>query len=424
MEDFLAQAMTDAQRLADEQNARTQRDNRWLNELDLQDGEVVTVRVVPTPPFTYAQHAMVGVNGQKFGNAVCTGQGCRGCEAAAALDAAGVKSQQSPVKGASPRAAFLFFSFRPAFLVPTTSDSGKQYLRREIRRITHDKAILVYDKATKAFSRQAAHPLDAAKAAGTIKVVPEGLKVWDCSTHDRAANGSVLFDLHKKFNSRCMCNTTIGADSHDPHPAEVKPKGHACAGCGKNVMFSSAQGGFKCPHCQSTARPNEVLSCEANCPNPRRVGLNGMNIRITRKGTGTNTAYNFEPMPPSELDPIVKAAIYKDGGVVVNTIGVLEGGNTVQKTLKEIYQGKPEAMLVALRQRVTHLQKCGVALPGITAIGGAGESVPLEGGGFDGFDDQFSSDFGEGAGASAGAPPSSAPQGAASGMADFDFPEG
>ena len=307
----------------------------WMHEIwALIPDESVIVRFVggPSEPFIFHQHGFARHPDRGFEKGICVGQDCPMCAAS------GVPREKR-VKRKSPYAAFTVYSTRKMLKIPAQSNDGKQYFKREPIRVNSEGQHIHKAAGITPVYQGGVDP-----RSTQYEVEDEGAKVWCGSLHPKANNADKLLALDMRLQKLCQCGGTTG-EGLSARPAVVNVSGYSCEECGDEVSSSDGFTDVVCSSCGHVAKPEESLECSAPCANPRRGGLTHCYVRITRRGSGTDTTYDFTPLPFSNAEH-----------------------ELTNKDLKVIYAGSHEAALEMLNSR-------GI-VPGSSASLGQGSSSP------------------------------------------------
>ena len=301
----------------------------FMHELwTLIPGESVIVRFVggEGEPYIFNQHGFSRHPDRGFEKGICAKpEACSLCQAASAIG-------EKRVKKASPYAAFSVYSPRKMMKVPFTRDDGSSGFKRSPVRCDIEGCHIYKNTNGQTVSFEGG--VD--PKSSQYELEDEGVKVWCGSLHPKASNADQIIGLDMQLQKLCKCRNTVGAGLSS-RPAETTTAGYECKSCGESSAYNPNVGGqVTCQECGYVGVPQEVVDCTANCDNPTRGGLTQCYVRITRRGAGTDTTYDFTPLPFSEPE---------------HELGT--------KALKDIYASDPESSLEMLRARGINLEGTG-----------------------------------------------------------------
>tara|TARA_Y100000593_G_C4293694_1_gene329515 strand:+ start:684 stop:1703 length:1020 start_codon:yes stop_codon:yes gene_type:complete len=302
----------------------------WMQEIwALIPDESVIVRFVggPAEPYIFHQHGFARHPERGFEKGICLGgNACPMCSAAAVPG-------ERRVKRATPYAAFSIYSTRKMLKIPTETQDGKTYNKKEPLRVNSDGEHIYKLNGNVSIHQGGVDP-----RANQYETEDEGTKIWCGSLHPKANNADKLLALDMRLQKLCQCGSTVG-EGMSARPAGITVEGHSCEECGENLNYSSdSVGDAVCSSCGHVGVPNEALSCTANCGSPKRGGLTHCYVRVTRRGAGTDTTYDFTPLPFSSSEhPLEQKdlkTIYAPNGESVNEMllirGITPGGGSTQ----------------------------------------------------------------------------------------------
>jgi hypothetical protein len=283
-------------------SAQTQTSNqkrkapRYQSEVwGLIDEESIVVRFSggAAEPHIFQQHGLARHPQFGFEKAVC----CKPtpCEACVAASVRGEKRVKKP----SPYAAFTVYSSRQLSLIPYTRQDGTTGVRRQPLRQNSSGTYIAKCPNTKVVRPVQDSDLENLREWDTED---EGLKSWCGSLSLKANNAAKLLQLDEQLQSKCQCGQRVGTGL-GARPAEIE------------VIEGN-------------------LRCTSGCDNPSRGGLTSCYVQITRRGVGTDTTYDFSPLPFSAPEPDH------------------EMGNL---SLAELYAPDPEGMQDQLHARGVHV---------------------------------------------------------------------
>ncbi len=256
----------------------------------LVDNESVVVRFVGgnAEPHIFHQHGFARHPDRGFEKGVCLRpEHCPMCEAAAVIG-------EKRVKRATPYAAFTVYSTRQMLKIPAQGQDGKEYFKKEPLR-TDVEGRHIYK--VRGSQQTTVHQNGVDARAERYEAEDEGLKVWCGSLHPKANNADKLLALDMRLQGLCQCAQVTGSGL-STSSATVSVSGYQCEECGENVGYDPVQSGSAtCRECGHVGVPTESVSCSAGCAAPKRGGLTKCYVRITRRGTGTDTRYDFQPLP-------------------------------------------------------------------------------------------------------------------------------
>jgi hypothetical protein len=237
--------------------------------------ETIILRFVggESEPHIFHQHGFARHPHRGFEKGICAKP--EACELCVASSMPGEKR----VKRASPYSAFTVYSTRKMLLTPVQRDDGSTVHRREPLRVDQAGTFITKCKNTGLTITCDDNRMN------ELQLEDEGLRVWCGSLHPKAANADQLLALDMQLQKVCQCGQRVGTGL-GARPAEVHVEG-------------------------------DEATCTANCGNPRRGSLTSCYVQVTRRGQGTDTTYQFTPLPfsdPSpehELNPLPLPEIYK-----------------------------------------------------------------------------------------------------------------
>lgn len=275
-------------------------DAAWKYEMDrLLDGEAVVLRVVGEEPYVYHRHSLSKANGSMNYHTICCaapGQACPACEVA------GDPSKR--VKSASPAAAFIVYSTRKMLVKQRQKQDGTTFEKLEPLHVNAQGQHIVKNQ----MGAVVVCPGGRNPEALSFATRDEGIVTLALSLHSKG-QGAGLIALEERLNRQCTCKRPVG-EAHEARTAEVTNVGWKCDNCDAPVAFDPLAGTVaRCGACRHEGLPVEVVECSANCGNPKRDSLTERYIRVTRRGGGTDTVLEFEPMPASALAPAHAAAV-------------------------------------------------------------------------------------------------------------------
>jgi hypothetical protein len=253
--------------------------------------EVVVVRFVggPSEPYIFHQHGFARHPERGFEKGICLRPA--DCPMCAAASVPGEKR----IKRATPYAGFTIYSTRKMLKIPHTKEDGTQYFKREPVRCNLDGQHIKKAPGANQPTTIVAKGVD--PRVSQYESEDEGLKVWCGSLHPKANNADKLLALDMRLQKLCQCGETTG-EGLSARPAEIILKGHACEECGDSINhYEAGAGNTTCRGCGHVGIPNEIVDCAADCGNPKRGGLIECYVRISRRGAGTDTVYDFNPLP-------------------------------------------------------------------------------------------------------------------------------